>query len=197
MLATCDLGLVCDQCVWSRERLDRPALEIPLMSMDSKPPVTSPPTSAAIRHREKGIRIFMWPKMIYIFPSAIVALICSIGMWSLREKHYDPAKRSRASRAPARARRNRPTPAPADDQAGAVPASSEPAGRALHGRPGVQPAGDGTRFPPVRAGRRDPADPLRPLLRALAGGLLPARPDEADPRACSSRSTSSPTRAST
>jgi hypothetical protein len=30
--------------------------------------------------------------MIYIFPSAIVALICSIGMWSLREKHYDPTE---------------------------------------------------------------------------------------------------------
>ena len=62
------------------------------MSMDSKPPVTGSPTPAAIKHREKGIRIFMWPKMIYIFPSAIVALICAIGMWSLREKHYDPTE---------------------------------------------------------------------------------------------------------
>ncbi len=61
------------------------------MSMDSKPPVISP-TPASIKHREKGIRIFMWPKMIYIFPSAIVALICAIGMWSLKEKHYDPTE---------------------------------------------------------------------------------------------------------
>ncbi len=62
------------------------------MSMDAKPPMSSPSTTAAVRHREKGIRIFMWPKMIYIFPSAIVALICAIGMWSLREKHYDPSE---------------------------------------------------------------------------------------------------------
>lgn len=59
------------------------------MSTDAKPPVmpSSPPT---IRHREKGIRVFTWPKMIYIFPSAIVALICAIGMWSLPAKKYDP-----------------------------------------------------------------------------------------------------------
>ena len=60
------------------------------MSTASKPPVPSPSTIPPIKHREKGIRIFIWPKMIYIFPSAIVALICAIGMWSLKEKHYDP-----------------------------------------------------------------------------------------------------------
>ncbi len=57
------------------------------MSMDPKSSASPPP----IKHREKGIRIFMWPKVIYIFPSAIVALICAIGMWSLREKSYDPS----------------------------------------------------------------------------------------------------------
>ena len=62
------------------------------MSMDAKPPVTTPATPPTIKHREKGIRIFMWPKVIYIFPSAIVALICAIGMWSLKEKTYDPSK---------------------------------------------------------------------------------------------------------
>jgi hypothetical protein len=46
----------------------------------------------AIRHREKGIRFFTWPKVIYIFPSGIVALICAIGMWSLGNKTYDPSK---------------------------------------------------------------------------------------------------------
>ena len=44
------------------------------MSTDKKPPATAPSSSPTIKHREKGIRIFMWPKMIYIFPSAIVAL---------------------------------------------------------------------------------------------------------------------------
>ncbi|APW63816.1 hypothetical protein [Paludisphaera borealis] len=34
----------------------------------------------------------MWPKVIYIFPSAIVALICSLGMVSLQNKTYDPSK---------------------------------------------------------------------------------------------------------
>jgi hypothetical protein len=62
------------------------------MSMDAKPPVTTPATPPTIKHREKGIRIFMWPKVIYIFPSAIVALICAIGMWRLNEKSYDPSK---------------------------------------------------------------------------------------------------------
>jgi len=56
--------------------------------MDAKPSASP----AAVRHREKGIRIFTWPKVIYIFPSAIVALICAIGMWSLKDKTYDPTK---------------------------------------------------------------------------------------------------------
>ncbi len=62
------------------------------MSIDAKPPVTTPVSPTHVKHREKGIRIFMWPKVIYIFPSAIVALICSIGMWRLSEKSYDPSK---------------------------------------------------------------------------------------------------------
>jgi len=67
------------------------------MSMDAKPPVTTPSTPAKVKHREKGIRIFMWPKMIYIFPSAIVALICAIGMYSLRDKTYDQSVRNPAA----------------------------------------------------------------------------------------------------
>jgi hypothetical protein len=58
------------------------------MSMDEK----DPSIPSALKHREKGIRIFTWPKVIYIFPSAIVALICAIGMWSLKEKTYDPTQ---------------------------------------------------------------------------------------------------------
>jgi hypothetical protein len=45
-----------------------------------------------IQHREKGIRFFTWPKVIYIFPSAIVALICAIGMWTLKNETHDPTK---------------------------------------------------------------------------------------------------------
>jgi hypothetical protein len=68
-------------------------------------------SSAQVKHRDKGIRIFMWPKVIYIFPSAIVALICAIGMWSLKEKTYDPTLTAPAVAAPGAAA---PAAAPAD-----------------------------------------------------------------------------------
>lgn len=60
------------------------------MSTDAKGPEPSTP-APAVRGRPKGIKIFMWPKVIYIFPSAIVALICAIGMWALPDKEYDPS----------------------------------------------------------------------------------------------------------
>jgi hypothetical protein len=64
------------------------------MSMDAKSQGTSPSaaTSSVIQHREKGIRFFTWPKVIYIFPSAIVSLICAIGMWTLKNETHDPTK---------------------------------------------------------------------------------------------------------
>jgi hypothetical protein len=60
------------------------------MSIEPKPAVTS--SAPSLKHREKGIRIFMWPKVIYLYPSAIVALLCALGMWSLKEKQYDPSE---------------------------------------------------------------------------------------------------------
>jgi hypothetical protein len=60
------------------------------MSMDAKSPATKATAHPNLKNREMGIRIFTWPKMIYIFPSAIVALICAAGMWRLGEKTYDP-----------------------------------------------------------------------------------------------------------
>lgn len=59
------------------------------MSTDEKSPTTTAP---AIRGRDKGIKIFMWPKVIYIFPSAIVSLICAMGMYFLPNKSYDPSR---------------------------------------------------------------------------------------------------------
>src|SRR5262249_20481639 len=47
---------------------------------------TSPSTLPPGRHREKGIRIFMWPKVIYLYPAAIVALICAIGMLAIERR---------------------------------------------------------------------------------------------------------------
>lgn len=32
-------------------------------------------------HRDKGVRIFTYPKIIFIFPSLIMSLICWLGMW--------------------------------------------------------------------------------------------------------------------
>lgn len=60
------------------------------MSTDAKSTTPNPPTPS--RKREKGVRIFMWPKLIYIYPSAIVSLICALGMYWLPHKTYDPSK---------------------------------------------------------------------------------------------------------
>ncbi|QEH34534.1 hypothetical protein OJF2_30740 [Aquisphaera giovannonii] len=64
------------------------------MAMDTKPPETS--TNPPAKHRDEGIKIFSWPKMIYIFPSMFIALICSVGMFAIREKSYDPSKPGQA-----------------------------------------------------------------------------------------------------
>jgi hypothetical protein len=61
------------------------------MSTDAKP-ATSPPSSAAIKPREQGIKIFMWPKVIFLYPTAIVALICAAGMSIINDRTHDPTK---------------------------------------------------------------------------------------------------------
>jgi hypothetical protein len=53
------------------------------MSTDAKP-------SAPLQHREKGIKIFMWPKVIFLYPTAIVALICAVGMQMIDDRVHDP-----------------------------------------------------------------------------------------------------------
>ncbi len=35
--------------------------------------------------REKGVRIFTYPKIIFIFPTLIMSLICWVGMWMISE----------------------------------------------------------------------------------------------------------------
>ena len=61
------------------------------MSTDAKPslPTTPAPT---VHHREKGIRIFMWPKVIFLYPTAIVALICAAGMSIIHDRTHDPTR---------------------------------------------------------------------------------------------------------
>ena len=58
---------------------------------------TSAPSSTPIQHREKGIRIFMWPKVIFLYPTAIVALICSLGMSIIHDRTHDPTKSLKAA----------------------------------------------------------------------------------------------------
>ena len=48
------------------------------MASDPKTASVGAPTPV----REKGVRIFVYPKIIFIFPTLIMALICWIGMWT-------------------------------------------------------------------------------------------------------------------
>jgi hypothetical protein len=55
------------------------------MSADSK---NAPPTPD--RHRGVGVRIYTYPKIIFIWPTLVFALICGIGMWVLNDDVRDP-----------------------------------------------------------------------------------------------------------
>ncbi len=61
------------------------------MSSDAKPstPMTTEPMP---KHREQGIRIFMWPKVIFLYPTAIVSLICAMGMQIIDDRVHDPSR---------------------------------------------------------------------------------------------------------
>jgi hypothetical protein len=60
------------------------------MSTDAKPSTAT--TKPAFQRREQGIRIFMWPKVIFLYPTAIVALICAAGMSIIQDHTHDPTK---------------------------------------------------------------------------------------------------------
>ena len=61
------------------------------MSTDAKPgPFPSTPSHVA--HREKGMKIFVWPKVIFLYPTAIVALLCWLGMWMNHDRAHDPTR---------------------------------------------------------------------------------------------------------
>jgi hypothetical protein len=62
------------------------------MAMDPKPvPSTTAGMSAGPR-RDKGIRIFSYPKVIFLYPTLIAALICWIGMLMIGDVTHDPLK---------------------------------------------------------------------------------------------------------
>jgi hypothetical protein len=60
--------------------------------MASDPKSTSVPQSGPVKHHEQGIRIFTYPKIIFIFPTLIAALICGVGMTLIRDRTEDPLK---------------------------------------------------------------------------------------------------------
>jgi hypothetical protein len=62
------------------------------MSTDAKSFPSSSSPAPSMQHREKGIRIFMWPKVIFLYPTAIVALICALGMSIIHDHTHDPTK---------------------------------------------------------------------------------------------------------
>lgn len=59
------------------------------MSTDAKPMTTPEP---APKSRQQGLRIFMWPKVIFLYPTAIVSLICASGMAIIQDRTHDPTK---------------------------------------------------------------------------------------------------------
>jgi hypothetical protein len=69
------------------------------MSTDAKssPSTSSVPPSVSTQHREKGIRIFTWPKVIFLYPTAIVAVVCAIGMAMIQDRTHDPTKPIKAA----------------------------------------------------------------------------------------------------
>jgi len=65
--------------------------EIDRMSTDPKSAKSSI-ASPAVK-RDKGVKIFTYPKVVYLFPTLIVSLVCWAGMWMIAEKRLaDPSK---------------------------------------------------------------------------------------------------------
>jgi hypothetical protein len=84
------------------------------MATDPKP--ASPPAAgatAATPRLDKGIRIFSYPKVIYLFPTLIVAVICWIGMLMIRDNTVDPTRAAASTPAVAAKSVEAPAPAPA------------------------------------------------------------------------------------
>jgi hypothetical protein len=61
------------------------------MSTDPKSSSPPPPPSTA-RDRGKGMLIFTYPKVIFIFPTMIAALVCGVGMSLIHDDTTDPLR---------------------------------------------------------------------------------------------------------
>src|SRR5262245_58004553 len=61
-----------------------------LLTMASDPKNANPPTSGALPTKDKGVRIFTYPKVIFMFPTMVAALICGLGMMIIKDRTIDP-----------------------------------------------------------------------------------------------------------
>ena len=62
------------------------------MSTDAKSAPSSATPAPTGAHHGPGIRIFMWPKVIFLYPTALVALVCALGMSIIHDRTHDPTK---------------------------------------------------------------------------------------------------------
>jgi hypothetical protein len=67
--------------------------------MASDPKSTAIPETSMVKHRDQGIRIFTYPKVIFIFPTLVAALICGVGMALIGDHVDDPLKSPAAIKA--------------------------------------------------------------------------------------------------
>jgi len=84
------------------------------MASDPKP--TSAPSTSPIKHRDQGIRIFSYPKLIFAFPTLIVALICGFGMMLIGNRVDDPVKPKATTVTNAEAEPPAPAPKPKGEE---------------------------------------------------------------------------------
>ena len=171
------------------------------MSTDAKSAPSSSTPSPTGAHRGQGIRIFMWPKVIFLYPTALVALICAAGMSIIHDRTHDPTK-------PLKTAVDAKYLTPGSDAVSQQPATSlDKVDRfrtpqnllamlfLAHVR--VQSAGDGTRLPAVLARGGDPRASSSAVLLALARRVFSSFDlTEAYPLDLQSASTPWPTRAS-
>jgi hypothetical protein len=67
------------------------------MASDQKP--ISPSATQSLMLAEKGIRIFSYPKLIFMFPTLIASLICGIGMITIGDRPIEQKRAEAAFRA--------------------------------------------------------------------------------------------------
>jgi hypothetical protein len=68
------------------------------MSTEAKPSTPTTPSVPTSQYHEKPIRIFMWPKVIFLYPSALIALICWAGMWIIQDQTVVPIEMGKVDR---------------------------------------------------------------------------------------------------